>query len=147
MRRPILVPMMLVMLALLLAWPALAQNSTRAGEYVVHYNALPSTRITPEVARRSGITRSANRALVNIAVRQGGPGADRAVPAQVKLAVTNLSGQRVGLRAREVREGDAIYYLAEARIAGQDTLTFELEVTVAGAAPIKASFRQEFFVE
>ncbi|MBW8366454.1 MAG: DUF4426 domain-containing protein [Arenimonas sp.] len=132
--------------ALLLALPAFADNSTRAGGYVVHHNAVPTTSLTPDVARQYGITRSANRALVNISVRQGELGADRAVQASVKLVATNLNGQRLDLRAREVREGDAVYYLAEARITGNDTLVFDLEVTPEGAtAPIKASFRQEFF--
>lgn len=131
---------------LLATLPALAANSVRSGEWVVHYNAVPTTSLTPEVARQYGITRSANRALVNVSVRRGEPGADQAVPARVSVAATNLNGQRSSLRVREVREGEAIYYLAEARVQGQETLNFELEVITEGAiAPIRASFRQEFF--
>jgi len=129
-----------------LAGPAAAQNSVRFGDLVVHYNAVPTTSLTADVARQYGITRSANRALVNISVRRGTPGADQAVPAKVSVAATNLNGQRSDLRVREVREGEAIYYLAEARIQGNETLNFELEVTPEGAtAPVKASFSQEFF--
>ena len=135
-------------LALLLPLAALAENSVRSGELVVHYNAVPTTRLTAEVARQYGITRSANRALVNISIRRGTPGADQAVAAEVSVAATNLSGQRSNLRVREVREGEAIYYLAEARVSGHETLSFEVEVKAEGAAaPIKASFRQEFFPE
>lgn len=130
---------------LLLALPALAQNSVRSGELVVHYNAVPTTSLTADVARQYGITRSANRALVNVSVRRGEPGADQAVPATVRVAATNLNGQRSELRVREVREGEAIYYLAEARIQGQETLNFEVEVAAEGVTPIKASFRREFF--
>jgi hypothetical protein len=130
---------------LLFALPVLAENSVRSGELVVHYNAVPTTSLTADVARQYGITRSANRALVNISIRRGSPGADQAVPAKVSVAATNLNGQRSDLRVREVREGEAIYYLAEARIQGQETLNFEIEVSTAGATPIKASFRQEFF--
>jgi hypothetical protein len=129
----------------LFALSALAQNSVRSGELVVHYNAVPTTSLTADVARQYGITRSANRALVNVSIRRGQPGADQAVPATVRVAATNLNGQRSELRVREVREGEAIYYLAEARIQGQETLNFEVEVSTEGAAPIKASFRQEFF--
>ena len=130
---------------LLIALPALGQNSVRSGEFVVHYNAVPTTSLTADVARQYGITRSANRALVNVSVRRGEPGADQAVPATVTVAATNLNGQRSELRVREVREGEAIYYLAEARVQGQETLNFEVEVRTEGAAPVKASFRQEFF--
>ncbi|HEX5693313.1 MAG TPA: DUF4426 domain-containing protein, partial [Arenimonas sp.] len=69
--------------ALALALPVAAQNSVRSGDLVVHYNAVPTTSLTPDVARQYGITRSANRALVNVSVRRGTPGADEAVPAQV----------------------------------------------------------------
>mgnify|MGYP002780680886 CR=1 FL=1 len=136
----------IALFALLVAAPALAENSLRAGDITVHFNALPTTTLAPEVARANGITRSANRALVNIAVRQGEPGADRAVTARVTVTATNLAGQRSELRMREVREGDAIYYLGEARVAGNDTLSFELTVTPEGAErPIRTVFRQEFF--
>lgn len=140
--------LLLLLSVLLLALPALADNSTRVNGYVVHHNAVATTSLSPDVARQYGITRSANRALVNISVRQGPPGADRAVQAAITLAATNFNGQRLNLRTREVREGDAVYYLAEARITGNDTLVFELQVTPEGApAPIKASFSQEFFAQ
>jgi hypothetical protein len=131
---------------LLFALPVLAENSVRSGELVVHYNAVPTTSLTADVARQYGITRSANRALVNVSVRRGAPGADQAVPATVRVAATNLNGQRSDLRVREVREGEAIYYLAEPRIGARDTLDFELRITPQGsAAPVLVRFRQEFF--
>ena len=124
---------------------AAGANSTQVGDLHVYYNALPSTDLTPEVARQYGITRSANHALLNVSVRRGEPGADVAVPAKVLAVATNLAGQRNGVEMREVRDGDALYYLGEAPVNGQDTLTFEREVTVKGQAPVKAAFRQEFF--
>ena len=134
-----------VALAALLPLPAAAENSMRSGDITVHYNAVPTTSLTPEVARQVGVTRSANRALVNVSIRQGEPGADRALPGRVELSVSNLNGQRTELRAREVREGEAIYYLAEARVQGNETLTFDLVVTPEGGEPMRTSFRQEFF--
>lgn len=134
-------------LVLLLAWcaPALAQ-SVSSGDITVHYSAVPTTMLSPDVARQYGITRSAQRALVNIAVRRGKPGSDTAVPSQVTVTVTNLSGQRQALQMREVKEGEAIYYLGETRVSCQETLDFEIEVRVAGRdQPIRAAFRQEFF--
>lgn len=138
----------LTMLVAVAAWsaaPARAENSLRSGEFVLHYSAIPTTTLTPDIARQYQVTRSANRALVNIAIRRGSRGADVAVAAKVTVAATNLSGQRSDLRVREVREGDAIYYLAEARFAGQETLTFEVEAVPEGGPPMKVGFRQEFF--
>ena len=122
------------------------QNSTRSGDFTVHYNAMPSTQITPEIARRYGITRSANRALINVSVMQGPRAAEAvAVPARIEVAATNPTGQRQALNLREVRDRGAIYYLGEARIDPPDTLVFELVVTPEGATPINARYRQEFW--
>lgn len=132
--------------AIALALPALAQNQLQSGAYTLHYNALPSTTLSPEVARQYGITRSASRALLNISVqRRDAAGVMRAVPAAVQADATNLSGQRQALRMREVREGDAIYYLGQARVSGTDTLDFEVTVTPQEGPEMTTKFRQEFF--
>lgn len=121
-------------------------QSVSSGDITVHYSVVPTTSLTPDIARQYGITRSSSRALVNVAVRQGKPGADKAVPSRVSVGATNLNGQRQQLMMREVKEGEAIYYLGEARVSGQETLNFEVEVRIAGRAePIRAVFRQEFF--
>ena len=121
------------------------KNSVQSGEFTVHYNALGTTQIPPEVAQRSGITRSANRALVNIAVRRGRAAESVAVAATVEASATNMAGQRQTLQLREVREGDAIYYLGEARIDDRDTLSFEVTATPEGGTPIRVMFAQEFW--
>src|SRR3546814_856609 len=117
----------LLLLGLAIATPASAQhnNMIQSGNLTVHYNALATTSLSPEVAHQYGITRSASRALLNVAVREGVPGEDKAVPAIVTAAATNLNGQRQELNMREVREGEAVYYLGETRIADKETLTFE----------------------
>lgn len=122
------------------------QNSTQSGEFTVHYNAMPSIAITPEIARRHGITRSANRALLNVAVMRG-PRAAESVPvtARIEAAGTNPNGQRQAVRLREVRDRGAIYYLGEARIEERDALVFELAVTPEGGSAIHVRFRQEFW--
>lgn len=123
------------------------QNMIQTGDVTVHYNALATTDISAEVAHQYGITRSASRALLNVAVRKGVPGEDKAVPAVVTAAATNLNGQRQELRMREVREGDAVYYLGETKIADKETLTFDITIATEGAgSPLRATFQQQFFV-
>ena len=68
--------------------------TTQVGDLHVYYNALPSTELTPEVARQYGITRSANRALVNVALRRGEPGADVAVR-DAAVALLAKSGAKI----------------------------------------------------
>ncbi|PKM08430.1 MAG: DUF4426 domain-containing protein [Gammaproteobacteria bacterium HGW-Gammaproteobacteria-5] len=140
---------LLSLFAIALSPAAIAQhqNMIQTGDITVHYNALATTALSAEVARQYGITRSASRALLNVAVRKGEPGDDNAVPAVVTAAATNLNGQRQELRMREVREGEAVYYLGETRIADKETLTFEITIATPGTdSPLRASFQQQFFV-
>lgn len=129
--------------ALLLALP-LAANELTVGNLTMHFNALPTTVLTPEVAREFGVTRSANRALLNIAVRRNVDGRE-ALPAEVSASATNLTGQRQEITLREVREGEAIYYLGELRIADRETMVFDIRAVVDGV-PMQTSFQQQFFV-
>lgn len=130
---------------ILLPLSASAQSSTTRGPYTIHYSALPSTLITPEVARNSGLTRSASRGLLNIAVIKKEGEREFAVTAVIEAAATNPSGQRQSLRMREVREGEAIYYLGEPRISEGERLDFELRITPEGTgAPLPLRFTQTF---
>jgi len=135
-------------LALILAlMPSLAsaQGQTVRGPFTVHYSALPTTLITPEVARSSGITRSASRGLLNIAVLRDSDGRSTAVTAMIEASATNANGQRQSLRMREVREGEAIYYLGEPRVSDGERLDFEILITpLGGTEAIELRFTQAF---
>jgi hypothetical protein len=112
----------------------------------VHYNAMPSTQLTPEIATRYGITRSANRALLNVSVMKGPRAATAvAVTARIEATAINSAGQRQALNLREVRDRGAIYYLGEARIEERDDIVFELVVTPEGGTPINARYAQAFW--
>lgn len=127
------------------AQPAQPPGSVESGGHVVYYNAVPTTWLTPEVARHYGIRRSANRALLNIAVhRRRADGLTEAVSAEVTAAATNLLGQRTVLELRQVLEGDAIYYLAEVGVDGADTLRFEVQAQPQDGPPIQVRFSQPF---
>lgn len=124
---------------------ASAQSSTSRGPYTIHYSALPSTLITPEVARNSGLTRSASRGLLNIAVIKKEDAREFAITAVIEAAATNAAGQRQSLRMREVREGEAIYYLGEPRIGDGERLDFEVRITPEGTGePVLLRFAQTF---
>lgn len=118
----------------LVAGAARAERYVRSGGVEIHYNALHADAVDPAAARAHGIARSSHRGLVNVSVVAPGGAAPSAVEASVSGAVSNLAGQRQALAFRTVREGDALYYLAEFPIAGEDVYRFELAVTPAGAA-------------
>ena len=54
--------------ALLLANPAGAQQAVEFDDYTVHYNALNTSELTPQIAQAYSIQRSSSRALLNITV-------------------------------------------------------------------------------
>lgn len=133
---------------LLAALPTTARaESVRSGEYTLYYSAMPSTMISPEVARAAGITRSSSRALLNLALRrESADGLGTPVEAEITVNVRNAVGQLQSPRMREVREADAIYYLGDARFNDGDTLDFEIEASIEGEArPIRVRFSQQFF--
>jgi hypothetical protein len=139
--------LVLLLLVGLMSTGAFAQNSLHQGEFEVHFSALASTTLSPQIARQYAITRSSSRALLNVAIlRQHDDGGTSAVTAHITGSATNLAGQRQNLTLREVREGDAIYYLAEPRTSEGETLRFELDVIPEGSdRVIDIRFEQQFF--
>ena len=135
-------------LALNLASPGVqADNSQDFGDYVIHYNSLATDMLTPEVAREYHITRSQNNGMVNITVLKkvlGSPG--QPVHARVEVTATNLTGQARKIRMREVREGNAIYYIGEFGVTNEETVKFTARVRPQGMMnDIKVEFSQDFY--
>lgn len=131
-----------------------AQEITRAsfetfGDYIVHFNAQSTTMLPADVARAFGIRRSGNRAMLNITVlRRGDAGGDSPVDAEVAVSAVNLLGQEKDVSVRELREGEAIYYIGEFAVANEEIVTFRISVRPAGAdAPHEFSFRQQFYTD
>ena len=126
---------------------ALAENATRAKGYAIHHNALLTSDLSPEMASRYQIRRSPNRALVNISVIKEEPGTTgKPVRAMVKVTARNLRGQVRPIPLREVRDGEAVYYLGEFLVENGEVDTFDLEVTPQGSSEtLHATFEQQFF--
>ena len=127
-----------------------AQQAQDFGDYVVHYNALNTSFIPPQVAQGYGIKRSSSRALLNLTVLKKileNPGTP--VSAQVTASGTNLTGQRREIETRELKESEgAIYYIGEFPIHNLETYNFNIEVKVEGEdTPLVVKFRQQFYTE
>lgn len=125
---------LLALAALALAGIASASQFRTFGGYEVHYNAFRADFVPEEVAIRHGITRSASRGLVIIAIRdkrEGGLG--KPVEAVITLTAENLAGQSQAVRLKPSREGEDLHYLGEFRLAGSDTWRFDAEVQPAGS--------------
>lgn len=126
----------------------LAENSKAFGNYVVHYNAFRSDTLTPEIAKAYSLTRRNNRMVVNITVQKKNGDVTKPVKANVKGFASNLTGQVKDLEFKEIHDGEAIYYLAQAQVANRETLKFDVTATPAGEKIVaKVNFKQQFFTD
>ena len=145
-----LLPTIVLLLACGLPLLAFAEHSTDSGNYTVHHNAFTTDTLVPAVAKQYGVTRSKNRGILNVVILKKTMGTSTqpltAVTADIKASAANLTGQLRELELREVREGNAIYYISEFRIADQETLDFTLGITPTGDSEgFTVKFRQQFF--
>lgn len=140
----------LILITAFMALPAIAQQAQEFGEYTIHYNALNSSLISPEVAKTYGIRRSDSRALINVSVLKKTEGqSPYAVKATVTASGRNLTGQTRKVEMREIKEGDdAIYYIGELSVRNMETFDFTIMVTPENQGkPYKLKFRQQFYTE
>lgn len=117
------------------------------GEHVVHFSAQPTTMLTPEVARAYGITRSENRAMLNVAVlRMDETAGGTPVSATVTVEASNLLGQGKNIDMRETRDGESIYYIGEFTVSNEEIVNFDIVVRPEGSdAAHELNFKQQFF--
>ena len=133
----------------LISTNVIAEQKIEDDNYIVHYSAINTTMLTPEVAKASGITRSRKRGMLNIAVqKKQKSGKIEGVLAQLNGNVRNLIGQQRTLGFNVITEGSAIYYLAEFFIDNGERLSFEINVQPTPQyRGLKVSFDQTFFID
>lgn len=143
-----LLPFLFTVLATL-SGASSAENSQDFGDYVVHFNALNTNYLPPAVTREYGLKRSKNRGMINVAVLRKVMGtAGKPVEAKISASATNLTGQKRDISLREVREGNAIYYIGDFPISHEETLRFTLHVKPADNVEAhEVKFSHQFFTE
>jgi hypothetical protein len=140
----------LALLAALSSFTASAQQAEQFEDYSVHYNALNSSLIPPQVARAYGIRRSDSRVLINISVLRN---KEDQLPTAVKALVTasgrNLTGQTRVVEMREINEADdAVYYIGELSVSNMETFNFTVLVKPEGQSKtFTLKFRKQFYTE
>ena len=123
-----------------------AELSQKFGALEVHYNAITTDELVPEVARTYKIERSKTRGLLTMSVlKPNKVGVAAPVPAKISVYVTNITQQLANVTMREIKEGTAIYYLGVFRVAPPDTLKFNATVEVAGEPKHEMTFEQQFY--
>ena len=134
----------LLALGLFLSLGANAEQKRTLGPWDVHYMVVSTTFLTPEIAKAAGITRSKNSVLVNISVL------DRMSKQAQSVAVTgtarNLMGRESELSFNEVKDGDAIYYLATLPFDDEEHYRFNIRV-IQGNNSQLLKFEQKLYIE
>ncbi|MGD2117086.1 MAG: DUF4426 domain-containing protein [Chromatiales bacterium] len=119
---------------LTLPFSAQAENSTKIPGYTIHHNVISTDFLAPNIASAYRIIRSKNRGMLNISVIQDVPGTTgKPVMANITARAINLIGQSRFIPLRQIREGEAIYYIGDFIVPNNDTLVFMLEVKPEGS--------------
>lgn len=135
-----------IILTMLIANVSHAENMKKLGTMNVHYMAIGSTFFTPEIAKAYGITRSRYNGLINISVLDSSKAGNPAKTVSINGQAKNNLGQFKNLEFKEVKEGDAIYYLAQVSYNNEETLHFTLEIN-DGKEQQTLKFSQKFYVD
>ena len=96
------------------------EGSKDFGDYVIYFNAMNTDQLKPEIAREYEIVRSKSRAMLSVSIhKKGDNGQTTAVTGAVAASAVNLNGQLKTMTLREIKEGEAIYYIGELAITGR----------------------------
>ncbi|GAA5190223.1 DUF4426 domain-containing protein [Ferrimonas gelatinilytica] len=141
--------MALALSALMLVLPAQAEQKMQVGKYAIHYAAFGSTFLTPTIAKTYGLTRSRFNGLVNITVldtSQTGP-ETHAVPLTISGTARNLVGSIRELDFHEIREGTAIYYIAEFKHSNEEAFFFDIQLSNGSDLNTKLRFEHKYYAD
>jgi len=129
---------------LLLSPSASAEQKITKGDWDIHYIAFPSSFIKPETAREYNLERSRYMAIVNISVLDSST--KKAQNVSLTGNAKNLLGQTKQLSFKKVKEGDAIYYLAQLKHRDEENLNFTIEVQ-RGNRTETIKFKKKLYVD
>jgi hypothetical protein len=124
--------------------PLQAEQKKVLGPWDVHYIAFNSTMLDAQMAQSYQLQRSLYQAVLNISVLNSSD--QKAQQVRISGTATDLTQKQIELQFREVKEGDAIYYLAQVPVHDQKNLTFKLEIW-QGTEKQQLEFSQVFYAE
>ena len=130
-----------------LAGVAQAEQKQTVGQFDIHYMALGSTFLTPSIAKSYGIERSRYTGIINIAVLDTSEEGNPAVPVEISGLANNLIDARMQLKFRDIREGDAIYYIAEVPYRDDQEINFQILIKHGNELNTTLAFKQKFYVD
>jgi len=136
----------ILLVSLTLVSNAFAENMKKLGSMQVHYIAFNATFLTPKIAKAYNIERSRFNGLINISVLDGTQESTPAKTVSIRGTARNDLGQIKKLSFDEVKEGDAIYYLAQVKYINEETFYFDITIN-DGKETQQLKFKQKFYVD
>lgn len=137
---------LIALVALSFSATSSTENMKKMDDLNVHYIALSSAFLTPEIARSYGIERSRYKGLVNISVLDNTQTGNPSKTVFINGKARNDVGQIKSLEFTEVKEGDAVYYLAQVSYTNKETIYFDINITDKGKQH-NLKFSQKFYVD
>ena len=103
------------------------------GPLRARYNLLPTLALGEAVAREYGVERSADTALLVVALRRpGADGDETAADGEVSAEAVDLAGRRQAVELRRVSTGDYVDHVGVVRIGTHDTVRVHVGVVADG---------------
>lgn len=135
-------------LSLLLWTVASAAESQRFGDLEVNYSVINSTFLSPEIASHYQLVRARDRAFINLVILdQANPDKPQPLSARLEGRTWDLL-QNQFLEFQEIREGEAVYYLADFQFSDAEIRYFEINLLPAGAQrSLQLKFQHQVYVD
>lgn len=135
---------LLLSIGLLFSSHVSAEQKRELGSWEVHYIALNSTFLTPNVAKQYSIVRSKFNGLINISVldRQSKVAQSPVLTGEAK----NLLGVVKELTFKQVVEGKAIYYLAVMPFSDREQYRISININ-DGLEQQTLKFQHKFYAD
>ena len=111
---------------------ATAQQSEMFGPFELHYSVVNTTFLDPKIAGDYSITRGKKRAILNLAVREHLTTGSEPRTMLLQGRTWDLI-QNQTLEFKEIREGKAIYYIAEFKFINEEWRFFEVDFRPQGS--------------
>lgn len=134
-----------IVLSLIATNTALAQQSTRFGQYELHHSIVYTTFLSPQVAVEYGIARGADKAILTLSVRNVDSGEIAGRPMTIEGRTWDLiTGGDMDIK--EIREGRATYYIIPFEFLDREYRFFEFTFQPEGAeAPFEHKMKVQLW--
>lgn len=119
----------------------------RQGPYLLRSSSVSTLNLAPESARKHGIERAADRAVLNVVVQKVEEGNQlRTVPAEVTAQVRTLAGVVQEVQMSETRSGDYVAYSGVYNYLPREVIDIMVNARPAGAqTPLEITYRERMW--